>query len=164
MAVMYANALYQRGFAKAGHKALSALSNASMNFNVSHMYPGIPEYFDAKGRGKYPYLTGAASWYLLTMITEVFGVKGEAGNLVIAPALTKDQFDESGKASISLNFADKRFDIAFTNRSNLDCGDYNIVSAKLNGEDIPVDSTKIVVPRVTIDELPNNNSINILLG
>ncbi len=164
MAVMYANALYQRGFAKAGHKALSALSNASMNFNVSHMYPGIPEYFDAKGRGKYPYLTGAASWYLLTMITEVFGVKGEAGNLMIAPALTKDQFDESGKASISLNFADKRFDIAFTNPSNLDCGDYNIVSAKLNGEDIPVDSTKIVVPRVTIDELPNNNSINILLG
>ena len=30
----------------------------------------------------YPYLTGAASWYMLTMVTEVFGVSGEYGDLL----------------------------------------------------------------------------------
>ncbi len=52
------------------------LLNAAMNFDNSRMYPGLPEYYDLSGRGMYAYLTGAASWYLLTMVTEVFGVKG----------------------------------------------------------------------------------------
>ena len=79
MAVMYANALYQRGFAKEGWKALRSLSDTALDFDTSHIYPGIPEYFRSDGRGMYHYLTGAASWYLFTMITEVFGVRGVFG-------------------------------------------------------------------------------------
>ena len=164
MSVMYANALYQRGFAMEGFKALNALAKASMDFNVSHIYPGIPEYFDIKGRGKYPYLTGAASWYLLTMITEVFGVKGEAGNLVIQPALLKEQFDDSKKASISLNFADKRFDIVFTNQANLEYGQYKMCSASINDNDIAVEDGRLVIPLSVINKLADHNSIDIILG
>ncbi|SDB20083.1 Glycosyltransferase family 36 [Pseudobutyrivibrio sp. YE44] len=164
MSVMYANALYQRGFAKEGNKSLKALADLSMNFNASHMYPGIPEYFDARGRGKYPYLTGAASWYLLTMITEVFGVKGEAGDLCIAPALLKDQFDENGEASINLNFAGKRFNIVITNPSKLDFGSYKVVSATLNGGEIPVNDSKVVVARDVIENIDKNNVIEVTLG
>lgn len=94
MTVMYANALYQRGFIREGHKVLQTLLEAAMNFENSKMYPGLPEYFDNEGRGLYAYLTGAASWYMLTMITEVFGVKGDLGDLVIAPSLLPEQFDE----------------------------------------------------------------------
>ena len=65
MTVMYANALYQRGFVKEGYRALYTLLEQAMNTPVSLMYPGIPEYFDADGKGKYPYLTGAASWYMI---------------------------------------------------------------------------------------------------
>ena len=115
------------------------------------MYPGIPEYFDSKGRGKYPYLTGAASWYLLTMITEVFGVKGEAGNLVIKPALLKEQFDEEGKASINLTFAEKRFDIVYTNPSKLQVGEYKIKEASLNGVKLAVENNKIIIPLKTVE-------------
>lgn len=71
MAVMYANALYKRGFIKEGYKVLKNLLDSAMDFESSIMYPGIPEYFDNDGRGLYAYLTGAASWYMLTMITEV---------------------------------------------------------------------------------------------
>ena len=85
MAVMYANALYQRGFAKEGWKALRSLSDTALDFDTSHIYPGIPEYFRSDGRGMYHYLTGAASWYLFTMITEVFGVRGVFGNLLVHP-------------------------------------------------------------------------------
>lgn len=159
MAVMYANALYHRGFAKEGFKALNALSQSSMNFNASHMYPGIPEYFDARGRGKYPYLTGAASWYLLTMITEVFGVYGDAGNLVIKPALLKEQFDAEGKASISLNFAGKRFDIVYTNSSNQQAGNYIIKEASLNGIKLTSNNSYVSIPREEIAKLSAHNSI-----
>ncbi|MFR8331610.1 MAG: hypothetical protein ACLU9S_03880 [Oscillospiraceae bacterium] len=41
--------------------------------------PASRNTFPADGRGMYHYLTGAASWFMLTMITEVFGVRGEAG-------------------------------------------------------------------------------------
>ena len=85
MTVMYANALYQRGFVKEGYRALYTLLEQAMNTPVSLMYPGIPEYFDADGKGKYPYLTGAASWYMMTMVTQIFGFRGEWGDLVLEP-------------------------------------------------------------------------------
>ncbi len=129
MAVMYANALYQRGFAHEGHKALSALSDNALKFETSKIYPGIPEYFDASGRGLYHYLTGAASWYLLTYVTEVFGVKGDMGNLVINPKLLKEQFDENGKAGIKLVFANKNFEININNSEGADFGSYVVADA-----------------------------------
>ena len=121
MAVMYANALYRRGFAREGNKALQALLNAAMNFDNSRMYPGLPEYYDLSGRGMYAYLTGAASWYLLTMVTEVFGVKGVMGDLVIAPAFMPEQFDAQGNAEVKLIFAGKKFDIRFSNPEKCEC-------------------------------------------
>ena len=63
MAVMYANALYQNGFVREGYEALQTLADTALDFEVSVMYPGIPEYFNSQGRGMYAYLTGAA-WHL----------------------------------------------------------------------------------------------------
>ncbi|WP_443595570.1 GH36-type glycosyl hydrolase domain-containing protein [Agathobacter sp.] len=120
MAVMYANALYKQGFVKEGYKVLKTLLDTAMDFERSRMYPGIPEYFDNDGRGLYSYLTGAASWYMLTMITSVYGVRGELGNLVISPALMPEQFDENGKASVSLEFAGKEFDIVVYNKDRIE--------------------------------------------
>ncbi len=129
MAVMYANALYQRGFAAEGYKALNALAKNALNFDTSKIYPGIPEYFDAQGRGLYHYLTGAASWYLLTYVTEVFGVKGNMGDLVVCPKLMKSQFDKDGKASISLFFQGKEFMVEIVNKDNIEADEYVVKEA-----------------------------------
>ncbi|MCR5153526.1 MAG: cellobiose phosphorylase [Lachnospiraceae bacterium] len=67
MAVMYAYALLIRGFKDEALEVIKLLIKQSMDFEKSAIYPGIPEYFDPKGRGAYPYLTGAASWLLLFM-------------------------------------------------------------------------------------------------
>ena len=75
------------------------------NLITVRLYPGLPEYFDNQGRGLYAYLTGAASWYMLTMITEVFGVKGDCGDLKIAPALMPEQYNQDGKAVLKMTFA-----------------------------------------------------------
>ncbi|WP_018164951.1 GH36-type glycosyl hydrolase domain-containing protein [Streptococcus henryi] len=138
MTVMYANALYRRGFAKEGWKALKTLADTSLDFETSHIFPGIPEYFRADGRGVYHYLTGAASWYMLTMVTEVFGVQGRAGDLVLHPKLLAEQFDENGKASITTQFSGKTFQINYDNPNHKGFGDYVITSAECNGIELSI--------------------------
>lgn len=51
MAVMYAYALYERGFVHEGFEALSALFEHALDFETSRIYPGVPEYFEPDGRG-----------------------------------------------------------------------------------------------------------------
>ena len=126
MAVMYANSLYKAGFAKEGYKALSALVNQSLNFDVSRIYPGVPEYFNGRGRGMYHYLTGAASWYMLTVITQMYGVRGDMGSLLLEPKLLKEQFDQDGKASLELLYGSKYWNITYINESGKEYGDYVI--------------------------------------
>ena len=151
MTVMFANALYQRGFVKEGYKALQTLADTSLNFETSKIYPGIPEYFNNEGKGMYHYLTGAASWYMLTVVTEVFGVHGETGNLVISPKLVKEQFDSEGNATISLYFADKKFYITYKNPQKLTYGEYIIKKAVCNNTvDLDCDSGSVYLNREQI--------------
>ncbi|MEN8078790.1 hypothetical protein ABFP60_17620, partial [Clostridioides difficile] len=60
-----------------------------------------------RGRGLYNYLTGSASWLLLTMVEEVFGIKGDLGDLIIEPKLVNSQISERNTCSITTIFADK---------------------------------------------------------
>ena len=134
MAVMYANALYQRGFVAEGFKVLDTIYQHSVDFSKSRMYPGIPEYFSERGRGMYPYLTGSASWYLLTLVTEVFGVHGDLGDLVLMPKLRQEQFDADGKAALHTLFAERRLDVFFQNPKKLDFGEYQVEDVLLIGQ------------------------------
>lgn len=156
MTVMYANALYQRGFVKEGCKALQTLADAAMKFEVSRIYPGIPEYFNASGRGLYHYLTGAASWYMLTAVTEVFGVRGKTGDMVICPKLLKEQFDEEGNAEIWLRFAEKEFHVIYENPCKLSCGEYVIKNAVCDGKTTLVNfGDSAFFDRKVIESLPD---------
>ena len=98
------------------------------------MYPGSPEYFNIDGRGMYPDLTGAASWYMMTMILEVYGVRGKNGDLQFSPRLLKEQFDEKKEAVIELFFAGKPLKITFQNPKDLEFGSYRVGSITVNGE------------------------------
>lgn len=159
MTVMFAYALYQRGFAREGWKALRTLADTALDFDTSHIYPGIPEYFRSDGRGMYHYLTGAASWFMLTMITQVFGVRGEAGNLLMEPKLTAEQFDETGTASVQLTFAGKEFTVTYINSEHKEYGNYIIGFATCNQEYLKIDSPNyIMLSRETIIALPSRNN------
>ena len=138
MTVMYANALYRRGFVREGYKALQTLADTAMDFQTSKIYPGIPEYFNGEGRGMYHYLTGAASWYMLTVITQAFGVRGEGGDLVIEPKLVREQFDSNGEAAIDFSFASKRFRAVIVNPAGKDFGEYRAARTVLSREAISV--------------------------
>ncbi|MBR1743967.1 MAG: cellobiose phosphorylase [Lachnospiraceae bacterium] len=145
MTVMYANALYRRGFVHEGYKALYTLAETALNFETSKIFPGIPEYFNAEGRGLYHYLTGAASWYMLTVITEMFGVRGAYGSLAIQPKLLKEQFDEEGNAAIALLFGGKQFKICIKNPQKKEYGEYRIGKADCDGDVLESPAGNIVL-------------------
>ncbi len=153
MTVMYANALYSQGFVEEGYKALHTLLEAAMDFGTSRIYPGIPEYFDSDGRGMYHYLTGAASWFMLTMITQVYGVRGELGNLTLAPRLLPEQFDREGNAGIRLNFLKKTFQIQYHNPDKLTPEAYGIVKAECGNRPLEVREGRVSLDREWIEAL-----------
>ena len=154
MAVMYANALYRRGFVQEGWKALKTLADTALDFDTSHIYPGIPEYFRADGRGMYHYLTGAASWYMMTMITQAFGVRGEAGDLALEPKLTAGQFDAAGLAAVCVTFAGRRLEVCYRNPDGLDWGSYQIGQVLCDGAEWTSGGERcLLVPRTTVEAL-----------
>ena len=150
MAVMYGNALYQRGFVKEGYKVIDSLYKQCNDFEKSRIYPGIPEYFNDKGRGMYHYLTGAASWMLVTVLTEMYGVKGSYGDLLVEPKLLKEQFDKDRKTGVSLTFAGRKLHIIYRNDHEKEYGEYKIQELILNGKKIEKNSKQNTITRQTI--------------
>ena len=116
-----------------------------MEFDNSKMYPGLPEYFDNQGRGLYAYLTGAASWYMLTMITEVFGVKGDCGDLKIAPALMPEQYNQDGKAVLKMTFAGRNFEIIFYNKEKKEFDQLKIQKAVCDGKALEITAERCTI-------------------
>lgn len=154
MAVMYAYALYKRNFVMAGYKAINSLFKHLSDFSRSKVYPGITEYINEKGEGMYHYLTGSASWLLLTVLTQMYGIRGDYGNLIFEPKLLSEQFDKDQKVSVSYVFNNKKFRITYYNLNNKQYGDYNISSISLDGT--PINSLrqidKSVIDRLSPDE------------
>ena len=158
MAVMYAYALYTRGYARQAFQVLDQIYRQSVDFETSRMYPGIPEYFNARGRGVYPYLTGAASWYLLTLLTQAYGVRGDLGDLLLAPQLVQTQFDSERQASVRTRFADRQLRVIYQNPDRLEYGDYQITRVQMGEKEFATDLPANVcrIPRkIIVDLAPN---------
>ncbi len=136
MNIMMANALYKQGYVKEGYKVISSIYHMWGNYDKSKIYPGIPEYFNNQGRGYYHYLTGSASWLILTLLTLVYGIRGEYGDLVIAPKLVKEQFDKKGETWAETNFASKRVRVVYQNHRLLDYPAYKIGNVTMNGQPV----------------------------
>ncbi|WP_270566574.1 GH36-type glycosyl hydrolase domain-containing protein [Clostridium beijerinckii] len=155
MAIMYANALYQRGFAFEGFKVIDTLYSHCNNFDISRIYPGVPEYINERGRGMYHYLTGSASWLILTVLSEMFGVKGKMGNLAFEPKILLKQFDVENKAAIEMNFAERKLKIEYINEGEKEYGDYGVKEIYINGEEYKF-SGQPVIDRNVITSLDEN--------
>jgi cellobiose phosphorylase len=167
MVVMFAYALYKQGYAVEGWKALNSLYSLAANTVSSKIYPCLPEYFDLEGRGMYSYLTGSASWFMLTFFTQAFGVRGQNGDLLIEPKLSREQFKSNDKLSITRSFAGRRLKITFFNPKRLQAGNYRIKRFILNTQRLPIEEgRRLLVTREVILGLPKNklNTIQVHLG
>lgn len=167
MCVMYAYALYVQGFSREGFEVMRSLYAMSTHPTRAQIYPGIPEYFDAKGRGMYHFLTGSASWYVLTLLTQAYGVRGEGGDLVLAPQLVTEEFGDKGQASVSLQFAGRHLKVTYLNPDGLDAGRYDVRSVDVSGQ--PLAMVREAVGRVRLSRalvmaLPDDAEIKVSLG
>ncbi len=158
MNVMLAYALYKQNFAREGFEILNSIYKMCLNTKLSKIYPGLPEYFNSDGRGLYHYLTGSASWYILTLLTLVFGIKGKSGDLHIKPRLVKEQFSESKTVSVSTYFAGRKIKVNYLNQDRLDFGKYRLAKISINGKAVKENPIK----RKTFLTLTSKNKTNII--
>ena len=132
------------------------------------MYPGIPEYFSARGRGMYPWLTGSASWYLLTLVTEAFGVKGYLGDLLLQPKLLATQFDERGRAGVKTLFAGRSLEVVYHNVDRLDYGEYEIKAVNIDDQALVIElqiDAAVLLRGVLLSLSPDGlHCIDVVLG
>lgn len=156
MAVMYAYALYSRGFVKEGYKVIHHLYKQASDFETSRIFPGIPEYFNQNGRGLYNYLTGAASWYMLTVLTEMFGLKGSLGDMLIEPKLMACQFDEKGIAAIRSYFAQRKITVIYENIEHKEIGDYEVEEVYINEIRYRWNGNQPIIEKGVLDALDSN--------
>ncbi|HPT24374.1 MAG TPA: cellobiose phosphorylase [Anaerolineaceae bacterium] len=139
MSVMYAYALYEQGLAREGWEVLRGIYDQSQNFASAGIYPGIPEYFDPVGRGMYPWLTGSASWYLLTLLSQVFGIHGDLGDLVLEPKFCTSQFDGHSVLIARVLFAGRQLTVVYHNPMGLGYPAYRLGEARLNGRPLALE-------------------------
>ena len=134
MTVMYMNALYKRGLVKEAYEVFKSLYLLATDMRKNGIYPGIPEYFTPEGKGMYHYLTGSASWLLLTVLNEMYGIRGENGDLVIQPRLMGEQFLSDGTASACAWFRGYRLVVDYKNPGLADYSCCLVKKAVMNGK------------------------------
>jgi len=160
MAVMYANALYSRGFAKEGYKVINTLYKHCADYHKSNIYPGVPEYINQRGQGMYHYLTGAASWLLLTVLNEMYGIKGELGALKLAPKLLAEQFSK-GMASATCMFRGANITVTYQNPFGLEAGEYTVKEIYIDGD---LYGNTDTIAKEDVDKLGDKSQITAILG
>ncbi len=132
MVIMYAYGLYQYGLVNYGHEAVFTLLKQSQK-KSSQVLLGIPEYFNQEGIGKYPYLTGSASWMLKLLRSEIFGLSLDLGVLTLKPKLKFSDFID-GKAKITTYIFKELRTITYHNPKNLEYPKYHIERIMKNGK------------------------------
>ena len=137
MVMMYAYGLYQYNLVDLGREAWYTLIKRAKHQD-SQVLAGIPEYFNDRGIGMYPYLTGSASWFLKLLRTEVFGIKLHLGKLTLEPKLKKEDFID-GKACITTYLFGKLTTFIYHNPKLLDYHMYHIHKIQVNGQEITQD-------------------------
>ena len=135
--IMLAYGLYKQGLVTQGNEIMQEVYEIANNTEKAQIFPGIPSYFNNQNKGAYAYLTGSSSWFLMTLITEIYGVKGEMGMLKLEPKLSSNYFDENNQSVISTIFSTYKIKVVYQNLNKLSYDDYRITALKVN--DVNVD-------------------------
>lgn len=141
MVMMYAYGLYEYNLVDEARQATFQLVKQAQKED-SQVLAGIPEYYSDKGHGKYSYLTGSASWLLLLLRKQIFGLEFNLGKLIFNPRLVKEDFINQS-ASIVTNIFNKTVKITYHNLKNLDYGQYRIKNIFINEKQVYMPITKI---------------------
>ena len=137
MAVKYMNGLYTNNLVKEGYDVFKTITGFCMKSEVSRIFPSVPASIDSKSaRGSYNYLTGSGSWLIFSIITEIFGIKPDLGDLNIYPKLVLEQFMGEKEIKVSFVYLERKMELVIRNKESLDWGEYKLGSVRFNGTEI----------------------------
>lgn len=166
--VMLAYALYSRQQTNLANEIIFDVFKLSTDSSKSKVFPGIPSYLEPGNRGAYAWLTGSSAWMVLSIASQMFGVRGEKGDLCIEPQLSLNLFNEEGKASIQFDFQGKRIRLQYFMKSILPVYEFKIGVVNIN--EIPIVSTQQKLHKyvISVDDIQryctrDMNEINIYL-
>ena len=135
--IMFMYALFERGFVTEAYEIFDDVFQLCHDSDKSKIFPGVPSYFEPGDRGAYAYLTGSSTWLLLTLTTQIFGVNGYYGDLLLHPKLHESWFNEHGEITTSNNFRALRLHIHYHNHKQLPYSQYKIGRISINGKNQP---------------------------
>ncbi|MCF8233883.1 MAG: hypothetical protein K9G67_02490 [Bacteroidales bacterium] len=162
--IMLAFGLFKRGFKQEATKIMMDVFSLSSDSAVSRIFPGLPSYFAPADRGAYAYLTGSSTWFILTLTTQVFGVKGVLGDLCMEPNLSPLFFDDQGETSIRCMFRGIPLEVRYSCNDLSNAQHFHIENIKVNGE-IPEmlekNQNKCIIEKTELDKF-NNNKLNVI--
>ena len=158
--IMFMYGLYSRGKTEYGRRMLDDILSISMNSAVAKTFPGVASFYEPDDRGAYMYLTGSSTWLFLTLVTQIFGVRGAGGNLLINPKIPGSFFDENGEAYIECTFSRKRIGIKYKGNGLYTVSNINLkkegkweLKINLKKKNLK-DSTSFFFPNVLNKRLP----------
>jgi cellobiose phosphorylase len=134
--IMFMYGLFKNGFVDEGHRILDDIFDLCLDSGTARIFPGIPSYFEPGDQGRYMYLTASPTWLLITMVTQIFGVRGEKGLLCIHPKLRSEQFTKDSQAVFTSKFRGKPIQIIYQNPNRLNWNEYVIGKILLNGKNV----------------------------
>ena len=83
------------------------------------------------------------------------GVRGEAGDLLLAPQLTAEQFDETGTAELRLTFAGRPLTVRYHNAARKEAGSYRLGEVRCGDTAVtPGADGTVKLPRALVEQLP----------
>ncbi|HSG67555.1 MAG TPA: hypothetical protein VK994_02535, partial [Bacteroidales bacterium] len=164
--IMLAYGLYCQGFDKLAHNIILDAYSLSTDSATSKIFPGLPSYFAPGDKAAYAYLTGSSTWFLLTLTTQIFGVRGEMGRLCLQPRLQPSQFDDEGMASINCIFRGIKLSVCYHLDKPGSSSGYRLDSIVINDK-VPAlalaDDHQYVITMHELEELCNNNINHIMV-
>ena len=154
----------RRSWARTGRRVWHALYRLAADQASARIFPGLPEYFNLDRRGMYAYLTGSASWLMHLLVTQVYGIRGEWGDLVLDPQLTRNDFGGTTETAVQLTFAGRLLRVTFVNPRRLDAGRYRVSDVRAGAAPLPCIVELrggVRVSRRAIERLPRRAPTNL---
>ena len=88
---------------------------------------------------------------MLTLLTQVFGVRGFYGDLLLSPKLTSNYFERERQVSVHTQFADKRILVTYKNPKKIPCEHTCISQVTINGKELKnlkLNEKDVLIPRL----------------
>ncbi len=167
MVVMYANALLRQGLVKEAEKALLSLYKLAIDSENSKVFPCLPEYFNNQKWGMYCYLTGSASWYILTLYRYLLGISSDMGDVLFYPKVSKAFFSQGDCIEVKTTIINRPVLVRIKNPLKLDWGDYVIDYIKIGSHKIVCRRNQVKISRAEMKRYLSNKrrtTIEVVLG